>query len=406
MSNVLRIALPGYNALTDTDLDHFSVYSDDDNVLIKEKARGTFTRSSGTETIAHNLGYVPDFKVFVNDQASAFVRYGWKEIAAQNSAVVANNFYAQADSTNIYITNNSGVSCTFAYYIFYDYHVGNSSQTITESSKVFKIAKQGVDASLSKDPNDYLYHSDLNTFKVLKSGVSSVTYTADGEYTINHGLSLSNPSVFDTFVKFPDGKTVKAAGENLVYSYDQSFTVQDVIITTTQIKFTLSRLSGSGTAISISYKIYESPLTGSSGITINPDDHLLRIAKTGYNAYTERDPNNFNFLSGYNTLKYLPSGSGNQSITIVGDGTNKNTEAMITHNLGYVPHFSCFVDDFVSYPNSRFSPAPFRSNTLTIIRKSELYADSNYLYLRMFNKSANTYTGRFHYKIYKNNLGL
>lgn len=406
MGNVLRTALPGYNALTDTNLDHFSLYTDQDNILIKEKTRGTFARATGTETIAHNLGYVPDFRVFVDDQASAFVRYGWKAVAARHSAFLAPNFTAEADDTNLYVTNNSGVSCDFIYYIFYDNQVGTSGITINESEKVIKIAKSGINADTSLDPNDYIFHSDLNTFKVLKEGTAAITYTSDGDYTINHGLSLTNEASFDLFLEFPDGYTVKCAGENYVYSRDQQWTVIDAIITTTQIKFTLDRISGSDTAITAKYYIYETPLTGSSGITITPSDHLLRVAKSGFNALQETDPNNYIFLSGYNTLKYLSSGAGNQSITIIGDGTLKTTEIMVAHNLGYVPYFVCFVDDFMNYPGVRYSQAPFRNETLTLVRKSEVYANSTNIYLKMFNKSANTYTGKFYYKIYKNNLGL
>lgn len=405
MSNVLRVALPTYNALTDTNIDHFSLYTDDDNVLIKEKARGTVSTSDVTTTIAHNLGYIPDFKAYVDDQFS-FLFKGWKLIAAQESAFSIAPFYAEADTTNLYLINNTGGSLDFIYYIFYDNQVGSSSATITESNQVLKVGKSGVNVETSLDPNDYIFHSDLNTFKILKEGTSSITYTSDGEYTISHGLSLTNETAFDLFLEFPDGYTVKTAGMNKVYSRDQTFSVNDVIITTSQIKFQIDRISGSNTAIEAKYYLYETPLTGSSGISITPENHLLRVSKEGYNALTETDPNNYVFLSGYNTLKYLPSGAGNQSITIVGDTTLKSTEVTVAHNLGYVPYFTCFVDDFINFPNSRFALAPFRNQTLTTIRKSEVYADSTNLYLKMFNQSANTYTGRFYYKIYKNSLGL
>lgn len=218
-------------------------------------------------------------------------------------------------------------------------------------------------------------------------------------------MSLTNPTSFDLFIKFPDGYTVRTAGENLVYSRDQAWTVQDAIITTSQLKFTLDRISGASTAISAKYYIYETPLTGASGITLNLAQQLLRIAKPNIDVYTDTNPDNYKFLL-YNSLKYLPSGSDNRSITIVGDTTDKSTEVAIAHNLGYVPYFSCFVDDFISFANTRFSHAPFRSNTATLTRKSEVYADSTNLYVKMFNKSSSTYTGKFYFKIYKNNLLL
>ena len=407
MAGFIKLALPTYNALTDTDPDHFSLYTDGttDHVLIKEFDRDSVSvNAMSTLTIAHNLNYIPDFKPYVNDQASAFVRYGWKLVAAQNSAFIANNFYAYADDTNLYITNNTGSAADFVYYIFYENQVGSSGQSIALPRPVIAVTKLGIDVLTATDPNDFLVRTDKNTFKILKEGTASITYTADGEYTINHGLGLSNPASYDLFIEFPDGYVVKCAGENLVYSRDQAFTIQDVIITTTQIKGTISRISGAGTAISAKYYIYETPLTGASGISINLNDHKIRVAKTGFDVLTETDPNNYNYLSGFNTLKYYTSG--NQSISITGDGTLKSTEVTVAHNLSYVPYFTCFVDDFVSFPNDRFSQAPYRNETLTLVRKSEVYADSTNLYVKMFNKSANAYTAKFYYKIYKNNLGL
>lgn len=405
MTNVLRVALPTYNVKTETDIDKFPLRTDEENILIKEFTRGAFYRSSGVETIAHNLGYVPDFKVYVNDQASMNLRYGWKAVAAQNSAFLVNNFYAYADTTNIYIYNNSGINCSFVYYIFFDNQVGASPVTITESTNVLKMARPGINVNETLNPNDFLYHSDLNTFKILKESNASFTYSGDGVYTISHGLSIDDATAYDVFIKFPDGKTVKAAGENIVFSRDQNFTIQDIIITNTEIKCYIARLGGSGTSINVIFLIYETPLANSTGIEINPTEHTLRIGKAGVDVTLELDPNSYKFLL-FNTLKYLPSGAGNQSITIVGDGTFKTTELTIAHNLGYVPYFTCFVDDFVSFPNSRYALAPYRNETLTMIRKSEVYADSTNLYLKMFNQSLNTYTSKFYYKIYRNKLNL
>ena len=62
MSNVFKVALPGYNAETDTNLDHFALYVDGttDHILIKEKTRGSVAVNNGsTVEINHNLTYVP-----------------------------------------------------------------------------------------------------------------------------------------------------------------------------------------------------------------------------------------------------------------------------------------------------------------------------------------------------------
>jgi len=70
MTQVFKIALPGYNASTDTDPNHFSLYVDQlvDYVLIKEKTYSTAS-VNGTTNIAHGLDYVPFCLVFCETSA-------------------------------------------------------------------------------------------------------------------------------------------------------------------------------------------------------------------------------------------------------------------------------------------------------------------------------------------------
>ncbi len=68
MGQTIKVALPGYDAETDTNPDHFSLYVDNadsnDYILIKEKETDTVVVSS-TTNIAHNLAYTPFCLVFV-----------------------------------------------------------------------------------------------------------------------------------------------------------------------------------------------------------------------------------------------------------------------------------------------------------------------------------------------------
>ncbi len=125
------------------------------------------------------------------------------------------------------------------------------------------------------------------------------------------------------------------------------------------------------------------------------------VTKSGFDADTETNPDNIVFSTEYNTLKYYLNG--NQSIQIVGDGTLKTTTVEITHDLGYVPFFLVYVDDFVA-ANGHYNIVPFTSSTVTVTRAAEAWADTTKLYLKMTNKSSNTYTAHFYYKIFKNNL--
>lgn len=114
MTQVLKIALPGYNAYTDTNPDHFALYVDQqvDYILIKEKVRGKVT-FSGTQTIAHNLGYVPFCMAFVE-----YVSGGWEKLYSRG--IASSNYYFYVDTTNLVLINTSGIAKAFSYYIFYD----------------------------------------------------------------------------------------------------------------------------------------------------------------------------------------------------------------------------------------------------------------------------------------------
>jgi len=111
MTNTMRVSLPGYNALTDTDLDHFALHADEDNVLIKEFERGSYTSTANeTKTIPHNLGYIPFYLVFF-EISGKWYSVGWGFIS---SPYVGS--YVDTTNLTIYTQNSTNVK----YYIFYD----------------------------------------------------------------------------------------------------------------------------------------------------------------------------------------------------------------------------------------------------------------------------------------------
>lgn len=115
MAYTLRVSLPTYNALTDTNPDHYALYADSDWILIKEKARGSCSISNGnTETISHDLGYIPYTIVFYNISSGV-----WKKIQARDDWEGLGGSFTLT-TTQLLITNNTGSTKTFKYYIFYD----------------------------------------------------------------------------------------------------------------------------------------------------------------------------------------------------------------------------------------------------------------------------------------------
>lgn len=116
MANVIRVALSGFNAVTDSDIRHFSLYSDDDNVLIKEHSRGTVTDldDAQTSTITHSLGYSPHCYV-----------YGETSTNGRFQLVTGYNLFGDwrmlTNDDDLEIDNNTGTdNRDIRYFIFYD----------------------------------------------------------------------------------------------------------------------------------------------------------------------------------------------------------------------------------------------------------------------------------------------
>ena len=114
MANVIRVALPGYNALTDTNPDHFALYGDEDWVLIKEKMNGYVNiQPSSNVHIVHSLGYIPMVFVYGREASGT-----WTLILGDSSDSAG---HIELTSTDLIIYNGSGVKAIpFIYYIFYD----------------------------------------------------------------------------------------------------------------------------------------------------------------------------------------------------------------------------------------------------------------------------------------------
>lgn len=128
------------------------------------------------------------------------------------------------------------------------------------------------------------------------------------------------------------------------------------------------------------------------------------ISKAGFDATTTTNPANLIFSSDYNTLKYYLSGTA--SMIIAGNGNTQNQQAVIAHNLGYKPFFTCLV----SQGNSFYNTVPMNQQAAgpNTTLYAGAYADGTSLYLTLQTNfaSGSTATVNYAYKIYKNNTGL
>lgn len=81
--------------------------------------------------------------------------------------------------------------------------------TVYFNNPQVRVSKIGVNALSSNNPNDYIFHSAYNTFKILAEGVL-LAQTIDSDpktITVAHGQSVT-PTAF-AFARYPDGYVAK-----------------------------------------------------------------------------------------------------------------------------------------------------------------------------------------------------
>lgn len=131
-------------------------------------------------------------------------------------------------------------------------------------SQVIKVAKIGKDIR-STDPNDFVFHSDYNTFKIIKEATKNVTLvasTTNQTFTEAHGLDHILPLVH-AFAKrsgvsqvfAPNGLDVESFGFKLGYSGDIKFNY--VASDETNVIFNFDNDKGSNVDVSIRYFLLE-----------------------------------------------------------------------------------------------------------------------------------------------------
>lgn len=407
MSNVIRLALPGYNALTDTNPDHFSLFSDEDNVLIKELANQSVNVAVAgglgytKQTISHGLGYIPLVTV-------------WADILDDGRYVPLNNSFnsvtaplaiCAVDTENLYIINLCAYILKCQYRIFYD-DMSNSSSIIEidEDPMVVKVAREGRNA-FSKNPNDFIMHSSLNNLKILHQDQKTISLSSGGN-SFSHDGTVSAPIQTEIFAKFPDGKTA-CLGNAPIYSYDETKWLKVTGVDETEI---FIESSGSF-SVDFTYFLFGV----SDGIGIPDADMVISCARPGINALTNTDPDNLYFDSRFPTLKYYTSSNYNMG------SVTTTTVQTIAHNLGYTPFFAGYVSDLhqLNLYNGNSEPVyaltPYYLERSTVPSPTRdvgafIYADNTNLYLKAYFQTNAIGTSfpfnQFYYKLFKNNLAM
>ena len=119
-------------------------------------------------------------------------------------------------------------------------------------------------------------------------------------------------------------------------------------------------------------------------------------------------PNNLNYSSAYNTLKYYTSGSVQLSATAAFGDTTERYGSVI-HDLGYVPFFNVMIND-IGAPTRFYQNSYFDVGSGAVTKNSTVFGGTDTLdfYFMLQNFSGGTLSGTvtFYYKIFRNNLGL
>lgn len=138
--------------------------------------------------------------------------------------------------------------------------------------------------------------------------------------------------------------------------------------------------------------------------------YKIAISKNGIDVGTAILPNDFNYSSDYNTLKYYTGGTITLAGTAIGAFTTTTTQGIISHDLGYIPFFTVYMNP------PELSSGPYYPNGYANLGAgandyaSAFCGTANLVvFIRLENGAGGgtqTGTATFIYKIYRNNLGL
>lgn len=123
-------------------------------------------------------------------------------------------------------------------------------------TQIIAVSKSSKNVLTSTDPNDFIFHSSFNTFKIITSGTYSPTLgvSSGAETSLAHGQSIK-PFVI-AFCKFSNGR-VGSVGNK---SSDEDFWFTNLKVDSTYIYFSYVNLTSGNYQPTFRYYICEVPL--------------------------------------------------------------------------------------------------------------------------------------------------
>ena len=124
-------------------------------------------------------------------------------------------------------------------------------------SKQIRVARGGKNALTSTDPNDFIFHSEYNTFKIIEEGSEEFVMGATGEEEESVSIETTHSNLFAfVFIKFADGRVAgpgtKAAGANFWFTRAE--------VDGANILFSYVNLTGGNYTATFKYYFCEQPL--------------------------------------------------------------------------------------------------------------------------------------------------
>lgn len=128
-------------------------------------------------------------------------------------------------------------------------------------TQVVAVSKDGVNVLTATDPNDFIFHSEYNTFKIVASGIANFSSVAVGTYskTIAHGLSYT--PLVDAFMKADSNAEVIRSGFEVFFTSPYtSVKFNEVKSDSNNVIFEGQNLTAGTVDLSFKYYIFEVPL--------------------------------------------------------------------------------------------------------------------------------------------------
>lgn len=272
--------------------------------------------------------------------------------------------------------------------------------------RIAKIGKNAITATL---PNDFIFNPEFNTPKIIKQAFDSPVLGVSASETfrdVAHGLNYT-PFVMG-FCKLSGGRVVPPGGK------DPSvlFAFTNLRVNATNVKFGYYNDTGGNYSPVFKYIATEIPLAGTPSIA-QVNSRRLVIAKSGFNALTETNPNNLIFDSRWGTFKYfvedvitinVPGGTPGAGNSLIYE------ETVYTHGLGYYPFFNAQAEFSIANPGVIYSmPISFADGG--VWGYDDIYLTDSALIYRsevgdVFGSTFPGYQIKIYYKIYSTDLGF